>query len=81
MILGWDSNIARDEESELFTDCHSIWARWKNLFSHLFNVDGISYVRQRGICTAEPLVHDLCALELEKATEELKRHKSPETDP
>ena len=32
------TNIAKDERSDLVTDCHSILARWRNRFSQLFNV-------------------------------------------
>jgi regulator of sirC expression with transglutaminase-like and TPR domain len=41
------------------------------------NIHGVNDVKQTEIHTAEPLVP---ALELEMATEELKRHKSPGTD-
>ena len=50
------SNIVRDEEGDLFTDSHSIVARWRNNFSQLFNVQGFTDVRQTKIHTEEPLV-------------------------
>jgi len=40
----------------MVTDFHSILARWRNHFSQLFNVHGVSDVRQTEIHTAEPLV-------------------------
>jgi len=61
----------------LVTDCHSILARWRNHFSQLFNVHGISDVRQTNIHTAEPLVPEPNALEVEMDIEKLKRHKPP----
>jgi len=44
------------------------------------NVPGINDVRQAEICTAEPLVPEPSAFEVEMAVEKLKRHKSPGTD-
>jgi hypothetical protein len=44
------------------------------------NVYGVNDFRQTGIHTAEPLVPEPSALEIEMASEELKRHKSPGTD-
>jgi len=64
----------------LVTDCHSILARWKNHLSQLFNVHGVSYVRQTDIHTAEPLKPEPNAFEVEMATEKLKGHKSPDID-
>jgi hypothetical protein len=64
----------------LFTDSHSILARWKNHFSHLFNVRGVNDVRQTEIHTAQPIVPEPSAFEVEMAIEKLKRHKSPGTD-
>jgi hypothetical protein len=44
------------------------------------NIDGEQYVRQAEIHTAEPLVPEPCALEVELAIEKLKSHKSPGID-
>jgi len=46
----------KDEKGDLVTDSNSILARWSNHFSQLFNVHGVSDVRQTEIHTAEPLV-------------------------
>jgi hypothetical protein len=43
------TNIVRYENGELFTDSHSILARWRNHFSQLFNVHGVGGVRQAEI--------------------------------
>ena len=63
----------------MVTDCHSILARWMRHFSQLFNVHGVSDVRQTYIHTAEQLVVDPNACEVELVIEKLKRHKSPGT--
>jgi len=73
-------NIVKDEKGDLVTDCHSILARWMHHFSQLFNVHGVSDVRQTDIHTAEQLVADASACEVEMATEKLQRHKSPGID-
>jgi len=52
-------------------------ARWRKHFSLFFKFNGVSYVRQRAVHTAGPLVPELSAFEVEMATEKLKRHKSP----
>jgi hypothetical protein len=44
------------------------------------NVHDVNDVRQADIHTAEPLVSEPSASEIEMATEKLKRHKSPGTD-
>ena len=46
----------------------------------LFNVHGVSNVRQTEIHTAEPLVPEPSAFEAESAIEKLKGHKSLGTD-
>jgi len=40
------TNIVKDEKGDLFTDFHNISAVWRNLFSQLLNVHGVSQVRQ-----------------------------------
>jgi hypothetical protein len=49
-------------------------------FSQLLNVHGVNDVRQTEIHTAEPLVPDPSAFEVEMAIQKLRRHKSPGTD-
>ena len=70
------TNIVMDEKGDLVRDSHSIWARWRNHFTHLLNVNGVSDVRQTEIHTAEPLVPEPSIFEVAMATEKLKRHKS-----
>jgi hypothetical protein len=52
----------------------------KELFLQLLNVHGVNYVRQAEIHTAEPLVPEPSAFEVELATAKLKSHKSPGID-
>ena len=60
-------NLVKDEKSELVVDSHSIVARWRNYFSQLFNMHGVKDVRQAEIRTAEPLVPEPSAAEVEVA--------------
>ena len=71
------TGIVKDEKGDLVADSHSIMARWRNCFSQILNVHGVSDVRQAEINTAEPLVPDPSALEVELAIEKLKSHKLP----
>jgi len=73
-------NIVKDEKGDLVTDCHSTLARWRNRFYQLLNVHGVNDVRQTEIHTAEPLVLEPIAVEVEMTVEKLQRHKSPGTD-
>ena len=52
-------------------------ARWRNHFSQLLILLGVSDVRQTEIQTTEPLVPEPSACEIEMAIEKLRRHKSP----
>jgi len=61
-------------------DSHSILARWRNYFSQLFNVHGVKEVGQAEIHTAEPLVPEPNASEVELAIDKLKIYKSPGID-
>jgi hypothetical protein len=53
---------------------------WRNYFSQLLNAHGDNDVKQTEIHTAEPLVPEPSACEVEMAIEKLKRYKSPGTD-
>jgi hypothetical protein len=72
--------IVKNEKVELVADSHSIMARWRNYFSQILNVHGVSDGRQAEIQTAEPLMPEPSALEFELAIEKLKSHKSPGID-
>ena len=66
------TNIVMNEKGDLVTDCHSILARWRNHFSQLLNVHGVNDIRQTEIHTAEPLVPQSRAFEIELAIENLR---------
>jgi hypothetical protein len=55
-------------------------ARRRNYYSQLFNVHGVKDAGQAEIHTAEPLVPEPSASEVELAIDKLKRHKSAGTD-
>ena len=54
--------------------------RWWNYFSQLLNVHAAKEIRQEEIHTAEPIVPEPSAFEVELAIEKLKSHKSPDID-
>jgi hypothetical protein len=64
----------------LITDSNSILTKWRNYSSHLFNVYGVSDVRQTEIHISEPPVPEPSAFQVEMATENVLRHKSPAID-
>ena len=70
----------KDKKGDLVADSHSIMTRWRNYFSQLLNVHGAKDVRHEEIHTAEPLVPEPSAFEVELAIEKLKSHKSLGTD-
>ena len=69
--------IVKDEKGDLVADSHSIMARWRNCFSQLLNVHGVNDVRQAEIHTAEPLVPEPSAFEVELAIQKLESCRSP----
>ena len=73
-------NIVKDEKADLVADSHSIVDRWRKYFSQLFNVHGLKDVGQVEISTADPLVPEPSAFEVELAIDKLKNHKSPGID-
>ena len=73
-------NIVNDEKGDLMADSHSIVARWRNYFYQLFNVHGVKGVGRAEAHTAEPLVPEPSAAEVELAIDMLKSHKSSGID-
>jgi len=55
----------------LVTDSHSSVARWRNHFSQLLHIHEVSEVKQIEIHTAEPLVPEPNAFEVELSIERL----------
>jgi hypothetical protein len=74
------TNIVNDEKGHWLQTATVFQLRRTKSFSKLFNVNGVSDVRQIEIHTAEPLVPEPSAFELEMAFEKLKSHKSPGID-
>jgi len=70
----------KNDKGDLVADSRSIFARWGNYFSKILNVHGVNDVRPTEIHTAEPLVTEPSASEVELAIEKLKSHKSPGID-
>ena len=64
----------------LVTDSHSMLVGWRKFFSRLLNTRGFIHVRQTETPTAEPLVSEPSAFEVEMTIEKLKRYKSLGTD-
>ena len=56
----------------MVADSHSIVDRWRNYISQLFNVHGIKDVGLAEIHTADPLVPEPSASEVELAIDKLK---------
>jgi hypothetical protein len=71
------TNMIKDEKRDLVTDSQSMLARWRNHFSQLLNVHGVNDARLIGVHTAEPLVPEPSAFEVEMGIEKLKSHRSP----
>ena len=74
------TNIVKDKQGDLVTDSHSVLATWRRNFSPLLNVQGIHDVMQTEIQTAQPLMPQPSAFEVDMAIEKLKRHKSSGID-
>ena len=73
------TKIVRNEKGDFVTDFHSNFPRCRNHFSQLLNVHGVNDVRQTETHTAEPLVPEPSAFEVELAIGKLKSHTSPGT--
>ena len=75
------TNIVKDKKGDLVTGSLCILARWRNHFSLLVNVHEANDFRQtEKIHTAEPLVPEPSASDIELVIEELKSQESPGTD-
>jgi hypothetical protein len=59
------SNLVKDENGDLLAVSHNNLNRWKNYYSQLLNVHGVSNVRQMKIHIAELLAHDTSTFEVE----------------
>ena len=77
---GTRGNIVKDEKGDLVADSHGIVARWRNYFSQQLNVHADKDVGQAEIHTAEPLISERSATEIELAIDKLQCYKSPGID-
>ena len=71
------TNVVKNEKGDLVADSYIFVASWRNYFSQLLNVHGVHDVRQTETHTAEPLVPEPSAFEVDLVIEKLKSHKSP----
>ena len=69
-----------DEKDDFVTNSHRILARWRKHFSQLLDVHGVNDARQTEIHTAEPLMPQPSAFEVELAIEKLRNHTLPDND-
>ena len=74
------TNIVNDDIGYLVAYSHRILARWRNYFSQILNVHRVNYVRQTEIHTAETLVPEPSASEVQLAIEKLNSYKLPDID-
>jgi hypothetical protein len=74
------TSLVKVERGDLISDPHKILNRWKNYFCQLLNVQGAVDVRKTKMHTAEPLVPEPIASEVEVAIGQLKKYKSPSVD-
>ena len=66
------TNMVKDMKSGLVIDSHRILSRWRNHFSHPFNVHVADDVRQRVAHTVKPLVPEPSAFDFGMTIEKLK---------
>jgi len=69
--------MVNDEKGDLVADSKNIVVKWRNYFSQLFKVHVVKDVGQVEIQTAEPLIPETSASEVEIAIDKLKSHKPP----
>ena len=74
------TNRVKYEKGDLVADSHSVLGRWMNHFSQLLNIHGFNDVWQTETHTAESLVPEPRAFEVEMAIEKPESHKSQGID-
>ena len=67
------TNTVKDDKGDLVAVSHRFLARWRKHFSQPLNVQGFNDVTQIEVHTAEPLVPEPSAFEVELANEKLKK--------
>ena len=71
------TNIVNDEKCDFVTNTHIVLATCRYHFFYVFDVHGVSIVRQAKIHTSETRMSVSCVFEFEKTTSKQKRHKPP----
>ncbi|PSN38555.1 hypothetical protein C0J52_14819 [Blattella germanica] len=74
------TNIIKDENGDMLADAKSILNRWGNYFNQLLNVHGEEENEENNVQTAEVLVEEPSAIEVEIAIEKLKMYKASGID-
>jgi len=70
------TNVKKYENGDMVADPYSIAVRWRKYFPQLLNVHGVNDVRHTEVHTAEPLVPEPSAFDVELAIEKLKKGKN-----
>ena len=65
----------KDENGNFFADFHTLLPMWRNHFSQVLNVHGVTDFRQTGTRTADPLMPEPNDFEFEMASAMLIGHK------
>jgi hypothetical protein len=66
-------DVIKDESGVLVTDCNSSLSRWREHLSRALNVHGVTHVIQTEIQTAEQLVPEPSAFDVELAIGKAKK--------
>ncbi|PSN35187.1 hypothetical protein C0J52_22574 [Blattella germanica] len=74
------TNIIKNENGNMLADAKSILNRWGNFFNQLLNVHGEEEIEENNVQTAEVLVEEPSAIEVEMAIEKLKMYKASGID-
>ena len=61
------TNVVKDEKGDLVADSYNNVVRWRNHFSQQLNVHGVNDIKHTHIHTAEPLVAEPSAFEVQLA--------------
>jgi hypothetical protein len=76
----YEPNIEKGDNCDLLANSHNMLKRWNNFFCQIFNLHGVSDVRQTERHITEPVVPEPHCFEVEIVIEKLKRYKSPGFD-
>jgi hypothetical protein len=68
------TSLVKDEKGQMTAHSHSNFKKWKNSFYQLLNAHEMHNVRWTAVHTAEPLMPEHNASEVEMTNEKLKRY-------